>query len=810
MGLTMWDKLKRNWLFWVFTIGFIASIFYTVSKWEPNPENIFHNVFASLPILVTAIADSLTIISLLSKQEENPQEINNSNNQTVNKENIQKGRENIQIGEVGREGSLIIDQSNKSETRNYYTSMDANKINFDDTYMPPTPPPSNQLPDIAPLPPGSYLPFVEDRNFTGREADLLWIANNLLYSQQSNPAVVVHGIGGMGKSHLAIRYCQLYGQFYKGVHWINAKEDLNLGIASCGEKMSVEPWPDELPDQVQYTKKAWGKSSPRLVVLDDVKDPTHLKNLLKEIPKIHILATSRCKTWPTGLPVEDHGLDQMSSEEARIFLRRLSPRFCKTNDEILNKLSKTLGWLPLALYLAGCYLRDRNDLSVSSYLQHISEVENLLNEREFNDWTELSLSEHPNSLMATFEISWQMLDEKPDADIAKYIFLVCGYCVPGIPIPQEFINFLTTEDWNEADIASGIRLLMSVGLVESSGSDILIHPLLAGFANYKDSDGENKPKVAKAYGDFSYQLINAGDPKEFSKHFPHLHHVAVIAEEELIDDAGRLWNHLGVLNESLANFDAAKANIEKALAIDIQFYGEEHPTVATDLSNLGGVLRALGDLPGAKANYEKALALDIQFYGEEHPDVATLLGNLGSVLRALGDLPGAKAIYEKALALAIQFFSEEHPEVARNLNNLGRVLKDLGDLPGAKANFEKALALVTQFYGEEHPTVATLLSNLGVVLQDLGDLPGAKANLEKALALDIQFYGEEHPEVATRLSNLGGVLRALGDLPGAKANYERALTVLKDKLPPDHPNIRIVQGNLDRLNQQIQSHGKAK
>jgi hypothetical protein len=53
--------------------------------------------------------------------------------------------------------------------------------------------------------------------------------------------------------------------------------------------------------------------------------------------------------------------------------------------------------------------------------------------------------------------------------------------------------------------------------------------------------------------------------------------------------------------------------------------------VATDLNNLGGVLRALGDLAGARAPFERALAICRQFLGEDHPDTRLVRRNLESL-----------------------------------------------------------------------------------------------------------------------------------------------------------------------------------
>jgi tetratricopeptide (TPR) repeat protein len=569
--------------------------------------------------------------------------------------------------------------------------------------------------------------------------------------------------------------------------------------------MDIQPWPSETPDQVRLTKAVWAKSTPRLIILDDVIDGTHLQSLIRELPDAHILVTSRCENWSTGLPVADRDLDQMPPEEARSFLRRVSPRLTQTSDKDLDDLTTTLGGLPLALYLAGCYLNDRSNLPVAGYLQQISKAETLLKEREYKNWTDETFSDHSNSLLATFEVSWEMLEEKPDAETAKPLFQICGYCSPSVPIPHEFIESIKFDTDDKKQVILAIRLLKSVGLVESADQDILIHPLLAEFARLKDSELDGLEYASNSYGDYSYKILASGDPRVFTKHLQHIQQIAKYKEMSALNGASRLWSHLGLMNKDLANFDDSKANFERALHIDKQAYGKNHPSVATRLNNLGGVNKSLGNLLAAKSCLEQAVIIDTNFYGKSHPIVANDLNNLGNVLIAMDDLPAAKANLEKALTIDVQFYGEEHHTVANRLSNIGSVLQAMGDPLSAKINFEKALAIDIKWYGEEHTEIATDLNNLGSALRDLDDFITAKTNITQALILDIKFYGKSHPTVAIDLNNLGTVLQDLGNLPAAKANFEKALEILKTKLPPNHPTIHIVQNNLNLVNQQIQA-----
>ena len=146
------------------------------------------------------------------------------------------------------------------------------------TYSPPEPPKPDELPPRGDLPPGSCIPFSPNKVFTGREEDLLKLARSILRSESkgvtiTQTAAVATGLGGVGKTQLAVEFCYRYGQFFHGVHWIQADHDIAAEVAACGSVMDLSPWPDELEKQTNLTLQAWKESGPRLVIFDNVADP---------------------------------------------------------------------------------------------------------------------------------------------------------------------------------------------------------------------------------------------------------------------------------------------------------------------------------------------------------------------------------------------------------------------------------------------------------------------------------------------------------------------------------------------------------
>jgi tetratricopeptide (TPR) repeat protein len=706
-------------------------------------------------------------------------------------------------------------------------------------YIPPPLPPPDFLPDPGQLPPDSHLIMAPNKVFTGRIDDLLHIAGLLLYNQAS-PPLVIYGFGGVGKTQLAVEFCYRYGRFMHGAHWINANtpEGIPAEVAACGLEMGLRPWPDKQPEQVAITLDSWQHQPDRLIVLDNLEEESILQEWLPKLGSVRLLITSRRGSWPKDLGLQTHSLGALSRPESLSLLHKLAPHLASLPDPDLDPLPDRLGDLPLALDLAGRYLNDQSDLIITDYLAELDRQGEAISHSSLADWTKYNPTGHATSLVQTFLVSWQPLAETATSQgqerdmvrlLAARIFFLAGYCAPNVPIPvsileeslkiifappaasrQSFLKRIFKQPPKSPPaplvslpdvprhICPAINQLAELGLLTSSNPGPFLHPLLAEFARLQDSVAPEStlPSLVDAVIAQTDNANQSGYPSQFIPLRPHVQILAQTAEAVHLAQAGRLWDIMGWYLDAIADYQAAKDACQRALELDAGRLGAEHPTVATRLNNLGGVLHAQGDLAGARLHFERALPIFEKLLGPDHPNVATLVNNLGMVLQAQGDLAGARLHFERALRIDEAALGPDHPDVARDVNNLGLVQQDQGDLAGARLHFERVLPIIEKSLGVNHPYYASTLNNLGLVLYAQGDLAGARACYERALRIDEAALGPDHPKVATDVNNLGSVLKAQGDLAGARACYERALRIDEAALGPDHPNDATQVNNL--------------
>ncbi|MBN1814368.1 MAG: hypothetical protein JXA14_21185, partial [Anaerolineae bacterium] len=246
-------------------------------------------------------------------------------------------------------------------------------------YSPPPPPDPDDLPEPGALPPGSRLPFHRNALFTGRVELMKALARALLHDGAGSTLITqaVQGMGGVGKTQLAVEFAWRYGRYFRGVHWLNAAQPdlLAAEVALCGAEMGLPHWPEEQPEQVRLTLQVWRGDGRYLIILDNLEEVETAREWLPRLGSggVRLLLTARRSDWPRDLGLGLLRLRVFRPEESMTFLRRSMPEE-RGSDADLASLAERLGHLPLALQLSGRYLERLPRVTVPNYLEKLDEV----------------------------------------------------------------------------------------------------------------------------------------------------------------------------------------------------------------------------------------------------------------------------------------------------------------------------------------------------------------------------------------------------------------------------------------------------
>jgi len=290
---------------------------------------------------------------------------------------------------------------------------------------------------------------------------------------------------GLEKTQLAVEFCYRYGQYFHGVHWIQAGTDANRDtileeIAACGAQMGLKPWPKDTEGQARLTLRSW-QTGRRLIVLDNLEAPALLQEWLPQLGGQCVLLTARRAHWPGALGLRLQRLGLLERAESLALLRGLAPRLESETGQALDALAQRLGDLPLALELAGRFLEEAEDFAVKDYLAELDQAGNLLKHTSLQDWTRDNPTEHETSLAQPFFLSWhQLAGDEGVNQSARHIYLAAAFCAPNIPIPRNLLKLAAQEAGGMA-FDRGLRRLYDLGLLLKTEEGASIHALLHEF-----------------------------------------------------------------------------------------------------------------------------------------------------------------------------------------------------------------------------------------------------------------------------------------------------------------------------------------
>jgi tetratricopeptide (TPR) repeat protein len=653
------------------------------------------------------------------------------------------------------------------------------------------------------LPPVWNLPHGRNPHFTGRAALLGELHAALTSGQTAALVQAIHGLGGVGKTQVAVEYAYRYATNYDVVWRVRAEESASLAADYAALAHELElPHLDDL-DQgglVAVVRRWLQQHSRWLIVFDNADGPAALHDYLPHSGG-HVLITSRNPNWGNIVPTP-LGVPTLARAEAVQFLLQ---RTGEADEAAAGALAAELGDLPLALEQAAAYV-ERTKMSLQAYCS-------LLTSRRADLWRrEQSPPDYPSTVATTWLLAMERVQAEQPA--GAEILNLCAY-LASEDIPRKLAQVyadrlpptLAATAADELAITDALDALRRYSLMEVTSEALSVHRLVQAVTRNRLTIEEQRVWVEAAVA-----LVLAAFPSDSddartwpvcARLFPH-----AVAASQHAETLGIISPALGALLHRAAIYlmftgqlATAQTMLERAVVVDERVYGENHLQVAAALEDLGMIHKHRGDWLTAKGLVDRAIAMKRSLCEPDDPRVAMGLVNLAAILHELADYPGAQSCYEQSLKIFVSPIDDAR--IASALNNLSHTLQELGDLSGAKAALEKALATKESLYGKAHPQVATTRASLGNVLQELGDSLGAQDQYEAALQVFESHYGKRHVSVASVLGSLGNVLRELGDLVGAWAQQNQALEIFENTYGPNHPEVAAARHNLGTVLQDL-------
>ncbi|MER5940127.1 FxSxx-COOH system tetratricopeptide repeat protein [Streptomyces sp. NPDC001928] len=657
-----------------------------------------------------------------------------------------------------------------------------------DAYRPPA--------QVDPPPGLTNLPAPASDVFVGRQEDL-----NRLETAVADGAGVVtqvmHGLGGVGKTTLALHYAHSHLGDYTILWWINA--DTPNGITTALTDLAAR-----LNPRAEFTTTASEQAVPWvltwlqshtgwLLIFDNATAPGTVAPYIGQLRTgRHLITTRLAHGWHRlACPV---ALDILTPTAAVDLLARITDY--PAEHPALADIAADLGYLPLALEHAAAYIRHAA-LAPVTYLDRLRRYP----ARMFA--ASPAGGEQERTIARIWHLTLATIAEQNP--LAADLLRTLAWFAPE-HVPRDLLSFLH-DDPIAVDEALG--LLATYSMITITETTVSTHRLVQTVTRTPEpTDPQRAPgPINRANMQATIALRDAlpddpeGNPAGWPRWrelLPHIDALASATDTRLAETEamGYVLHRTALFLEGHGQTTRTITYLQSAEQIRHRVLGEEHPDTLTSRNNLAGAYQAVGDLRRAIPLYEQNLTDRVRLLGEEHPDTLTSRTYLAGAYQAAGDLRRAIPLYEQTLTDQVRLLGEEHPNTLTTRNNLAYAYESAGDLRRAIPLYEQTLTDRVRLLGEEHPDTLASRNNLAGAYQSAGDLRRAIPLYEKTLTDQVRLLGEEHPDTLTSRSNLAVAYQTAGDLRRAIALYEQTLTDRVRLLGEEHPDTLASRSNL--------------
>ncbi len=660
----------------------------------------------------------------------------------------------------------------------------------------------------AALPSVWNIPFPRNSFFIGREALFSRLRTQLQAGQVNalSQPQAISGLGGIGKTQLAVEYAYRYHQDYQVVLWARAESREAL-ISSYVTIASLLRLPEkDAQDQAITVQavKTWLQTHRQwLLILDNADELALVPEFLPPALGGHLLLTTRAAAL--GRLASRIDVETLPAEQGALFLLRrasliapdaLLEQASDSDQALALQITQELGGLPLALDQAGAYLEEAGS-DLSDYQQIYQQYHaHLLKERGG------LVADHPEPVATTWSLSFARVEERNPA--AADLLGLCAFLSPDA-IAEEIIMqgaphlgpLLEPVAGNAFLLGQAIEALRAYSLMgrDPKRKTVSMHRLVQAVLR----DGMDE-LTKSCWIERAIRAVHAALPPVEPRNWPlwerlvvHVQACVQHMEHDSIHlpEAAELLLQTGRYLIDCARYSEAQALLERAYAISEREQGAEHPETATILDNMAILYQAQGKYAEAESLFQRALAIYEQHLGAENPYTAASLNFLGLLYTRLGRYAEAEPLCQRALAIYEQHLGAEHPETATILNNLANVYTGQGKYAEAEPLYQRALAIDEQHLGAENLITATVLDNLAYLYTMLGRYAEAEPLFQRTLAIYEQHLGAEHPSTANRLDRLANLHQSQGRYGEAEPLFQRALAIHEKRLGAENPSTVI-------------------
>ncbi|MCJ1390022.1 hypothetical protein MMC18_002880 [Xylographa bjoerkii] len=614
------------------------------------------------------------------------------------------------------------------------------------------------------------VPFERDKKFVGRRSTLEEIDSRFATQRR----VAIAGLGGVGKSQIAIEYCY---QFQLKdpqalVFWIYGDAArFTQAYRKIITKLHIPGWDDPKTDTLQLVCDWLSDESHGhwLLALDNADDTAAFftekseqsskeadasKPLSRYLPssqKGRILITTRDRRVGERLANRESPIliFPMTSSEAEALLRsKTLPNVW--SDKAAAELLEELAYLPLAITQAAAFISE-NGVSMSEYVSILrlsdKDMQDLLSE----DLEDPRRDQTENCVMRTWKISFdQILKEKPRA--AEILSLMAVLDRSGVPL-----TLIRKENDTEISLKTALGTLQAFSLIKSERDNAML------FSMHRIVQLTTK-KWLELRGELSHwqedalRVLSNVYPAVTFEQWPTCAtltpHVELVLSHKPSSNEGllqraKLLQNASVFDFNMGNSQEAYVKGMEGFAIHQRLLDKDDPVLLQDYNHLGVWYNQQGEYQKSKEALQLAVSGFEKALGSDHEDTLQSLENLALTEMALGEYQIARGLLEQVSNSVARKSEANQLNVLLAAKYQADITFSSGDLHVAEAKYRSLISRFEESVGSDNPYTLDCVRRLGL--------------------------GPHHPFTMESAMEMARVLVGISDYPAAEKLFRRAL-----------------------------------
>jgi tetratricopeptide (TPR) repeat protein len=673
----------------------------------------------------------------------------------------------------------------------------------------PAPPPSVSTQFLDPA---GKVKVPTRESFVGRRRQLQSCLRVLTQSSDE-VGVLIHGMGGLGKSSLAARLCDRLPNFQRVV-WLGRIDEASL-VSRLAEKLDdneqrkgLQNYDEELRFRLRRVfQQLHEEAKPFLLVLDDFEGNLEPRNE-SYVLQSEAAEVMKALVWAIRENYTSHRIIitcRYDFEFTQLQYFHKQPLDALQGADLQKKFNRLTAFsdksqVDEALKSQGQKLADGNPRLLewlNKILQNTTVDQAAILNRLAADPVELREQVLAEALL-------QQMDTIMREMLSRGL-------VFELPVPREALAAVCDTIPN---LSHYISRAVALGLLEVSHDEALRVPRILPVQLPEDAEALHKQAAEVLYR-LWWEEVETGIEEQLLE----IHRLALLGKEEKkvaelasglvhgwwyqsrfrevvqlskstleITEDYRVLKVMASCESQLGEIDQALKHYQKALSLCPL---EDKVQQSAIILNLGRLKANTGEIEEAIALYEQSLAIKEQI-GDVQGQAATL-HEMGILKANRGEIEEAIALYEQSLAINEQIGDVQGK--AATLHEMGILKANSGEIEQAIALFEQSLAITEQI-GDVQGKAATL-HQLGILKANSGEIDEAITLFEQSLAIKEQI-GDVQGKAMT-LWWLGHIAEQQGDYNKALDYLQPALDILQRIQSPDAEGVRQMVARVQDL-----------